>query len=140
MSKREQWRPILDVEVRKWSAMPYQQLIVELSSDLPDESDFDLMLYPPDTVNFASAQPVMSSTSSNSTEFFRFVAPDTGDYYLDVSDFYGSGAYNDGRYLSFPDAPPPEGPPPRGASHGTRMSANSRGVADLPVCPGYQLR
>ena len=33
MNRREQWRPVLDVEAKKWSAKSYSQLLAELSEE-----------------------------------------------------------------------------------------------------------
>jgi hypothetical protein len=33
MTRREQWRPVLQAEVKRWSAMPTQQLISELKDE-----------------------------------------------------------------------------------------------------------
>ena len=31
MKRREQWRPVLDAEVKKWSAKPWAELVTELA-------------------------------------------------------------------------------------------------------------
>jgi hypothetical protein len=38
MKRREQWRPVLDAEVKKWSAKSYAELIAEL----PDEQAYEI--------------------------------------------------------------------------------------------------
>jgi hypothetical protein len=41
MQQREQWRPLLEAEVKRWSAKPYEQLIAEL----PDEQVYEVDLH-----------------------------------------------------------------------------------------------
>jgi hypothetical protein len=38
MKRREQWRPVLDAEVRKWSAKSWAELVAEL----PDEQAYEI--------------------------------------------------------------------------------------------------
>jgi hypothetical protein len=38
MNRREQWRPVLDFEVKKWSAKSWPELVAEL----PDEHAYEL--------------------------------------------------------------------------------------------------
>lgn len=45
MSKREEWRKVLDAEVKRWSAMSCEQLLSELHDDQVYEVKFDCKKY-----------------------------------------------------------------------------------------------
>jgi hypothetical protein len=40
VKRREQWRPVLDAESKRWSAKSYEQLIVELAEEQAYEVQF----------------------------------------------------------------------------------------------------
>jgi hypothetical protein len=41
MNRREQWRPVLDAEVKLWSAKPCVDLVAELSDVQANETEFE---------------------------------------------------------------------------------------------------
>jgi hypothetical protein len=41
MKRREQWRPVLDAEVKKWSAKSYAELVAELPDERAYEIEFE---------------------------------------------------------------------------------------------------
>ena len=41
MNRREEWRKVLEAEVRRWSAMPYERLASELRDDVWYEVELD---------------------------------------------------------------------------------------------------
>ena len=45
MSRREQWRRVLNIEVQRWSAMPTDRLLAELHDLQAYEVDFDAVEY-----------------------------------------------------------------------------------------------
>ena len=45
MNRREEWRTILDAEVKRWSAMPYEELIDALRDQQQYEVNFDSKKY-----------------------------------------------------------------------------------------------
>jgi hypothetical protein len=45
MSRREEWRKVLDSEVERWSTMPYRQLVSELHDPRAYEVEFDSKKY-----------------------------------------------------------------------------------------------
>jgi hypothetical protein len=45
MSRQEEWRKVLDSEVKRWSAMPYGQLLSELQDPQAYEIEFDSEKY-----------------------------------------------------------------------------------------------
>ena len=45
MSRREEWRKVLDSEVRRWSTMSYSQLVSELHDLQAYEVEFDSKKY-----------------------------------------------------------------------------------------------
>jgi hypothetical protein len=45
MTRREEWRKVLDSEVKRWSAMSYTQLVSELHDQLTYEIEFDSKKY-----------------------------------------------------------------------------------------------
>jgi hypothetical protein len=45
MSRREDWQKVLDSEVRRWSAMPYEQLVSELHEVQAYSVQFDSKPY-----------------------------------------------------------------------------------------------
>lgn len=61
--------------------------------DGPDTADFDMWLFGPDALDVQTSAPLLKRSSTGSSEFLRFVAQTTGDYYVDVWAYSGSGAY-----------------------------------------------
>ena len=45
MSRREKWRKVLDSEVQRWSAMPFEQLVSELGDQQVYEVEVDSKKY-----------------------------------------------------------------------------------------------
>jgi hypothetical protein len=45
MNRREQWRKVLDLEVQRWSAMPYDQLVSALRDHQAYEVEFESNQY-----------------------------------------------------------------------------------------------
>lgn len=45
MSRRDEWRRVLDAEVGRWSAMPYDQLVTALSDHQAYEVELDAKKY-----------------------------------------------------------------------------------------------
>ena len=45
MTRREQWRPVLDAEVKRWSAMSLEELISALLEDQIYEVEFESRKY-----------------------------------------------------------------------------------------------
>lgn len=45
MSRRDEWREVLDAEVKRWSAMSYAQLLLELHDIQGYEVEFDSNRY-----------------------------------------------------------------------------------------------
>jgi hypothetical protein len=45
MSRREQWRKVLDAEVKRWSALSCEQLALELDEQQAYEVEFDSKKY-----------------------------------------------------------------------------------------------
>jgi len=45
VKKREQWRPVLDAEVQRWSAKPSAQLLEELADVQAYETEFEKKSY-----------------------------------------------------------------------------------------------
>jgi hypothetical protein len=45
MSKREQWRKVLEREVERWSAIPYSELVSALRDEQVYEVEFDSRKY-----------------------------------------------------------------------------------------------
>jgi hypothetical protein len=45
MKHREQWRPVLDAEVKKWSAKSLAELVAELPDEQAYEIEFDGKTY-----------------------------------------------------------------------------------------------
>jgi len=41
MKRREQWRPVLDAEVKKWSAKSYAELVAVLADEQTYEIEFE---------------------------------------------------------------------------------------------------
>jgi len=42
---REAWRPVLEAEIKRWSAMSCEQLVAELADDQVYEVEFDSKMY-----------------------------------------------------------------------------------------------
>lgn len=45
MKRREQWRPVLDAEVKRWSAMTYEELIAAVADGQTYEVEFESKKY-----------------------------------------------------------------------------------------------
>jgi hypothetical protein len=45
MKRREQWRPVLEAEVKKWSAKPWAELVAELANEQAYEIEFEGKAY-----------------------------------------------------------------------------------------------
>jgi hypothetical protein len=45
MNRRQQWRKVLDLEVQRWSAMPYDQFVSALGENQVYEVEFDSKPY-----------------------------------------------------------------------------------------------
>jgi hypothetical protein len=45
MSRREQWRPVLEAEVKKWSARSWAELVAELANRQAYEIEFEGKAY-----------------------------------------------------------------------------------------------
>jgi hypothetical protein len=45
MKRREQWRPVLEAEVKKWSAKPWAELVTELANAQAYEIEFEGKAY-----------------------------------------------------------------------------------------------
>ena len=45
MSRRNEWRTVLGAEVRRWSSIPYDQLILELRAPAVYEVELDSKMY-----------------------------------------------------------------------------------------------
>jgi len=43
--RRDAWRPVLEAEIKRWSAMSYEQLAAELADDKVYEVEFDSKMY-----------------------------------------------------------------------------------------------
>jgi hypothetical protein len=45
MNRRERWQAVMDAELAKWSAKPYEQLLVELAEMQVYEVEFDSIVH-----------------------------------------------------------------------------------------------
>ncbi len=45
MKRREQWRPVLDAELKRWSAKSCEQLLAELPAVQAYETEFENKMY-----------------------------------------------------------------------------------------------
>jgi thermitase len=67
--------------------------MVTAALDGPDAADFDMWLFGPDALDVQTSAPLVKRSTTGSSEFLRFVAQTSGDYYVDVWAYSGSGAY-----------------------------------------------
>jgi hypothetical protein len=56
MSRREEWRKVLDSEVRRWSALSSEQLLAELEDLLAYEVEVDSKKYQVESPNLAECR------------------------------------------------------------------------------------
>jgi hypothetical protein len=74
VTRREQCRPVLEAEVKRWSAMPWEQLVSELADERNDQ-DYQLQ------VDSTTYQVEVTLAENTDTYVFVVISVDDGSFW-----------------------------------------------------------
>jgi len=71
MDRRQNWRKVLDLEVQRWSALPCDRLLSELSEIKAYEIEYEAKTYRVEVEILEEPQPTSMSRSGSMTAVYR---------------------------------------------------------------------